>query len=274
MPDETRKSRFTRRQTFGIVGTAGAGLLIASGVRGLQSLDGADGAAARSSNATYRPACTLTPEQTEGPYYVDLGKIRRNIVAGRPGVPLTMRVRVVNSNTCKPIEGAAVDIWHCDAVGVYSSEASEGTAGQTFLRGIQLTDEEGVAEFQTIFPGHYQGRTTHIHLKVHIGGQRNGKHYDGGHVSHTGQLFFSEAVSAQVFALAPYNQSTSPVTTHAEDSIYIDQHGASSVLKLKRAGSSLQRDGLRGRIVLGVNPKSTPDPVGVQGPGGGPPLIP
>ena len=122
-----------------------------------------------------RAAPRLTPEQEEGPYYVALEKIRKNITLGRPGVPLRLRITVVDSKTGKPIPNAACDIWHCDATGVYSDESVESTVGQTWLRGVQLTDVHGVAEFETIYPGHYVGRATHIHVKVHVGGAKAGR---------------------------------------------------------------------------------------------------
>ena len=125
--------------------------------------------------------CVLAPEQTEGPYYVAGEKLRRDITEGRPGAPLLLRLRVVDASTCKPIKGAAVDIWHCDALGVYSGFGS-GSGNRTFMRGVQKTDATGLARFRTVWPGWYQGRTVHIHVKVHV----------GGNVVHTGQLYFPD----------------------------------------------------------------------------------
>jgi protocatechuate 3,4-dioxygenase beta subunit len=206
---------------------------------------------------TTKPDCLLTPEQDEGPFYIDLAQVRRDIVENRPGVPLALVLTVVDSATCQPIRDAAVDVWHCDALGVYSGEPSEGSEGETYLRGIQLTDENGLAEFATIYPGQYPGRTTHIHVKVHIGGQRSGGAYAGGHVSHTGQLFTSDRRDAEVFALVPYSRNAVTITSRNADGIYRDQNGSSSVLALARAGSSLAGDGLTGKATLGVNPSAT-----------------
>jgi protocatechuate 3,4-dioxygenase beta subunit len=202
------------------------------------------------------PDCVLTPEQEEGPFYIDLAQVRRNIVEDRPGVPLVLALTVVDSDSCEPIRDAAVDIWHCDALGVYSGEPSEGSEGETYLRGIQLTDGNGLAEFATIYPGQYPGRTTHIHVKVHIGGRQSDGTYSGGHVSHTGQLFTSDRRDAEVFALAPYNRNTAGITPRNADSIFRDQGGASSVLALARVGNSLARDGLTARVTLGVDPSA------------------
>ena len=95
-----------------------------------------------------------------GPFYVAYDRVRHNIVGGAVGLPLGLEYTVISSLTCKPITNAAVDIWQCDAEGVYSSESSENTVGQTFLRGVQFTDKLGQVTFQTIYPGHYAGRTT------------------------------------------------------------------------------------------------------------------
>jgi protocatechuate 3,4-dioxygenase beta subunit len=208
--------------------------------------------------ATTVPDCVLTPEQEEGPFYIGLAQVRRDIVEGRPGVPLVLALTVVDSDSCQPIRDAAVDIWHCDALGVYSGELTEGSEGEAYLRGIQLTDASGLAEFATVYPGQYPGRTTHIHLKVHLGGRQSAGAYSGGHVSHTGQLFTSDRHDAEVFALAPYNGNTTEITPRDADVIYRDQGGSSSVLALARAGESLARDGLKARATLGVDRSATP----------------
>jgi protocatechuate 3,4-dioxygenase beta subunit len=208
--------------------------------------------------ATTTPDCVLTPGQEEGPFYIDLAQVRRDIVEDRAGVPLALAVTVVDSDTCEPIRDAAVDIWHCDALGFYSGEPSEGSEGETYLRGIQLTGGNGLAEFATIYPGQYPGRTTHIHVKVHTGGRASGGNYAGGHVSHTGQLFTSDRRDAEVFALAPYNRNTAEITARNTDAIFRDQGGSSSVLTLAPVGNSLARDGFTGRATLGVDPSATP----------------
>ena len=134
-------------------------------------------------------ACVLAPEMTEGPYFVEGDKVRRNITEGKPGVPLALRLTVVDASTCRPIRNAAVDVWHCDAGGTYSATSQEGTEGLTFLRGIQRTDRNGLATFKTIYPWWYPGRAVHIHLKVFLGGT----------TVHTGQLFFADRVTDIVY---------------------------------------------------------------------------
>jgi protocatechuate 3,4-dioxygenase beta subunit len=178
--------------------------------------------------------CVLAPELTEGPYYLPNERVRRDITEGKPGTPLRLRLMVVNASSCKPIKGAAVDIWHADASGVYSGVA--GNTG-TFLRGIQKTDRAGLAVFDTIYPGWYQGRAVHIHVKVHL----------GGNVVHTGQLFFPDELSDKVYAAAPYERRGNPDTPDSEDAIYRNG-GSRSLLRPVKSGS-----GYVGSMVMGVH---------------------
>jgi protocatechuate 3,4-dioxygenase beta subunit len=181
--------------------------------------------------------CVLTPELTDGPFYVTGERVRRNITEGKPGVPLTLRLTVANASTCKPIKGAAVDIWHCDGTGTYSGVQQQNTVGKTFLRGIQRTDAKGVATLQTIYPGWYTGRTVHIHVKVHL----------GGNVVHTGQLFFPDTLTDVVYRRAPYSDRPARDTRNANDSIFVNG-GRNSVLRLRKSGT-----GYVGTITMGVH---------------------
>ncbi len=244
--------RLTRRQTLGIAGAAGTAAVLGGSAGKLLShmAEEPDEVTA----ATAARSCKLAPEVTEGPFYVALDRIRKDITEGKPGVPLTLKLRVVDVKKCAPIHAAAVDIWHCDAGGLYSDESSNGTAGQTYLRGVQLTNKKGYATIRTVYPGHYTGRATHIHLKVHIGGRAKNGTLRGGHVSHTGQLFFAESANSNVYALAPYSSDTAPRTLNSLDSIYAQAGGTSSEVGLRGSAAS----GFVGSIVLGVNPKATP----------------
>ena len=181
-------------------------------------------------------SCVLTPELTEGPYYVPSEKVRRNITEGKPGAPLDLRLTVVDASTCKPIRSAAVDIWQADALGVYSG-AVAGDPGTNFMRGIQKTDSVGLTRFQSVYPGWYQGRAVHIHVKVHLGGT----------VVHTGQFFFNDALTDAVYKRAPYSTRGPRDTRNASDSIYRNG-GNRSLLKVTTVGS-----GYRGSIVMGVH---------------------
>src|SRR5262249_46738953 len=127
-----------------------------------------------------------------------------------------------------------------------------------FLRGVQLTDPHGVAEFVTIYPGWYAGRTIHIHLKSHIGGQAGTSQYLGGHVSHTGQIFFPEDVTAQIAAMEPYVTHTVHRTLHSEDHIFLQQGGSQSIASLERLQNGKNTGGFLATITLAVNPESTP----------------
>jgi protocatechuate 3,4-dioxygenase beta subunit len=181
--------------------------------------------------------CVLTPEMTEGPYSLDGDKVRSDIREGRPGTLLTLRLTVVNASNCKPIKGASVDIWHCDASGTYSGFAPEGTSGKTYLRGIQKTNAKGVATFKTIYPGWYRGRTVHIHVQVHV----------GGNVVHTGQLYFPDRVTDAVYRRSPYSGRPNRDVRNPADAIYRNG-GKRSLLRMTKSGA-----GYVGTIRMGVH---------------------
>jgi protocatechuate 3,4-dioxygenase beta subunit len=244
-----------RTAFFGPQGRIGRRALLKLGGLGLTAL--ATSAWKSRSSVTRLPSgspsravrCVLTPEQTEGPYYIPREKVRKNIIEHRPGTPLTLRLTVVDAATCRPLKGAAVDIWHCDAKGIYSGfvsastgRAPGGNAGatdrQTFLRGFQRTDARGYCEFQTIYPGWYRGRTTHIHVKVHVGGT----------VVHTGQLYFPDSLTDKVYQTGPYKaRAPARDTRNSDDAIYRNG-GPQSMLTMKRTGHG----GYAGTITLGV----------------------
>jgi protocatechuate 3,4-dioxygenase beta subunit len=205
--------------------------------------------------------CVLTPQQTEGPYYIDTDLVRGDITEGKPGLPLQLTLAVQRASTCQPIADATVEIWHCDALGEYSGFAaalpqtqgepagsSSGTpaakdkpAGQPpggspggqqqptntlrFLRGGQVSGADGRVIFQTVYPGWYMGRTVHIHVKVHAGGRE----------VHTGQLYFEDAISNVVYMQQPYAAHTGRDTTNATDGIF-RQGGQQSLLTLNQSG--------------------------------------
>jgi protocatechuate 3,4-dioxygenase beta subunit len=207
----------TRREVVAAGGALGlgAGLYLAGRGGGSSAL----GAAASASSA-----CTLTSELTEGPYYIDDHLLRGDIREDRKGVLLDLRLPVSSAAGCAAIRGATVEIWHADALGVYSGFGSG--QGKTFLRGGVKTDVSGVARFRTIYPGWYQGRTVHIHVKVHV----------GGNVVHTGQLFFRDTTTDAVYRRAPYSTRGQRTTRNAQDGIYANG-GRQSVVALRRSGS-------------------------------------
>ncbi|MBE0580614.1 MAG: intradiol ring-cleavage dioxygenase [Devosia sp.] len=160
--------------------------------------------------------CAIVPEVTEGPYYFDPAMERVDITEGRPGISTRIRLQVVDAG-CVPMPGARVDIWHCDATGVYSGYAGQGddgsidTTGETFMRGTQFADDNGIAEFETVYPSWYRGRTTHIHFKIFL---------DETNIL-TGQIFFPDALSEYIYLnVAPYNDRASARDTlNSNDSI-------------------------------------------------------
>jgi protocatechuate 3,4-dioxygenase beta subunit len=199
-------------------------VMVAQGEPTAQAAATSEVATVASANATTAvPACVVRPELTEGPYYVDEQLVRSDIRSDpgsgaiSEGAPLmlTFNVSQVANGTCTALQGATIDVWHCDAAGVYSDVSDPGfnTSGQQFLRGSQVTDASGVARFTTIYPGWYPGRTVHIHFKIHP---------DANSVF-TSQLFFDDAFSDQVFAAEPYASRGQRNTLNSNDGIYHDQ---------------------------------------------------
>lgn len=229
----------TRRRMLTWIGAAGAAIVAAACGRGSGSAASPTGGVPEGETATGSAsdgvACVLSPEMTEGPYYIDGEAVRRDVTEGKAGVPLTLDLTVADASSCCPIPDAAVEIWHADAGGNYSG--FNATADNTtFLRGVQITDADGNVTFDTIYPGWYQGRATHVHLMVHVGGD----------VVHTGQLFFDERVNDVVYASPPYADHSGTRMMNDQDGIY-SNGGAQSMVQLTDLV-----DGYRGTITLGV----------------------
>jgi len=194
--------------------------------------------------------CMLTAAATEGPFYTDHGLIRSDVTEDRPGLALTLSLQVVTAD-CLPVAAARVDIWHCDASGNYSGVAQQGsdsgsdTSQQTFLRGTQFTGPDGVAGFQTIYPGWYRGRTIHIHFKVFLPGT------DQAEVL-TGQIFFDDATSSSIFAAnPPYADRVASRDTLNDDDRIALQAGAGSYGTLRVENGSASA-----AMVIGIDPRS------------------
>lgn len=186
--------------------------------------------------------CRLIPSETEGPYPLrDIlsqpAFVRRDLTEGLPGVPLALQLKIVDvNNGCAPVEGAGVYVWHCDRDGRYSGYRQPGsdTRGDTFCRGLQFADANGVARFNTIYPGWYRGRITHIHFQVYL------EDPSGSRATVTSQLAFPQAVTRAVYDSRGYaerGQNTS-VPSIAADSIFAD-------------GSDLQMVSIEGDPVSG-----------------------
>jgi protocatechuate 3,4-dioxygenase beta subunit len=149
--------------------------------------------------------CTRTAEETEGPFYFEVDRVRSDIREGRDGAPLRLGVRVRDATAgCDPVPNAVVDVWHCDATGSYSEP------GETYLRGLQVTNRDGIAEFTTIYPGWYPGRTVHIHGKVHLDKR----------TVLTTQFYFADSFTDRVFAREPYASDTGRDAFNATDPLY------------------------------------------------------
>ncbi|NYF78834.1 dioxygenase [Granulicella arctica] len=252
-------------------------------------------------------ACTLISEQEVGPFYIPNELLRSEIAEDRPGIPLSLHIILQDVRTCRPIPNTAIDLWHCDASGIYSGytktslgpppgdpegspndpshshppgpppefgkhgggpPATHPTDKLTFCRGIQLTGPDGAVSFQTIVPGFYQGRTNHIHFKVRLGGHTATHTYAAGHTSHIGQIFFPEELLLPLMAQQPYVSHHIHRVTPSEDGIFTGQHGNSSIAHFAPAASPAH---YLAEITIAVDPTATPKPVDrrpdPQGPG-------
>jgi protocatechuate 3,4-dioxygenase beta subunit len=214
-------SILTRREALGFMG--GAAIVSLFGCLRGQS------APAQSTSSAQAPACVVKPQQTEGPYFVD-EKLNRSDIRSDPsnnlvksGVPLRLifQVSQVSDRVCTPLSNAIVDVWHCDAEGVYSDVRDRrfSTVGQKFLRGYQTTDADGKAEFVTIYPGWYPGRTVHIHFKIRTPQQN---------YEFTSQLYFDDDLSDRVYTQAPYKSRGERNQRNDQDGIF--QNGGDQLL--------------------------------------------
>jgi protocatechuate 3,4-dioxygenase beta subunit len=212
--------------------------------------------------------CVVRPELTLGPYFVD-EQLERSDIRSEPsdgsvkeGVPLTLTINVLDvaNSSCTPIEGAPVDIWHCDALGVYSGVSDQGfdTTGQKFLRGYQLTDATGKVQFLTIYPGWYSGRAVHIHFMIRTTGA------DTQSYEFVSQFFFDDALSDQVFTQEPYASKGDRDTRNTNDNIY---SGGGDQLLLAVTGDNA--NGYAAAINIGLD--LTDAEVGASVSSGGPP---
>lgn len=246
MSHENLSKEISRRKALGILAVAGAGVMLGCG--GGQSAASTTATSTTSTASTGNASCILTPELTVGPYFVDEKLNRSDLTADTTdtnvtnGVPLTLQMFIMqySSSGCSALSGAQVDVWHADAGGVYSDESVENTVGQTYLRGYQTTDSNGLVTFKTIFPGWYSGRTVHIHVMIRTFSSSGVQTFE-----FTTQLFFDPALTLTIMAKAPYNTRGNPDTTNATDSIY----NSETLLSLASATSG---SGYTTSITIGV----------------------
>jgi protocatechuate 3,4-dioxygenase beta subunit len=222
MTHTRRKPRapLTRREAVGLLGAGAAGTLLGLGRPGGRAL------------AQGQAGCIVRPAQTEGPYFVDERLERSDLRADpsdgstKPGVPLRLgfRVAALRGARCAPLAGALVDVWQCDAQGVYSDVEDRRfqAQGKKFLRGYQRTDAQGGASFLTLYPGSYPGRAVHVHFKIRLPAAAAGPALE-----FTSQLYFEDAVTDRVLSRSPY-QTRGRWTRNADDGIFED--GGSELL--------------------------------------------
>jgi protocatechuate 3,4-dioxygenase beta subunit len=225
----------TRRQILASLSAAGMTLVLPRSIR-RSPLVLADGSRI--------PACVVRPAQTEGPYFLD-GQLARSDIRSDPTdgkvaageeLDLLFRVSSLSGAACARLAGVVVDLWQCDAAGVYSGVKDINdrfdTTGKKFLRGHQVTDAKGEARFTTIYPGWYPGRTVHIHFKLRTRpGEARGEEF-------TSQLYFDDAFSDQLFTKAPYGPRSGRRSRNNDDRIYRNG-GSSLTLAVTREAENL-----------------------------------
>ena len=207
-------------------------------------------------------SCVLAPEATQGPYYVTGEMIRSHVAEQQDGVPLWLDVQFVDVNNCQPIPGVAVDLWHANATGSYSGVEAQAGVKTTWLRGIQVTDADGVVNYQSIIPGHYTGRAQHIHLIAHSPGNwtllRNGTITGGNDTPHIGQIFLDQDLLDEVENTYPYTTNTQAWTKNNEDSILKQEsqgEGVDPMVEYVLLGDKIE-DGVFGWISIGIDPSA------------------
>ncbi|KAK0219143.1 aromatic compound dioxygenase [Armillaria fumosa] len=226
--------------------------------------------------------CVTAPEVTEGPYYINNELVRQDLTEDQSGIQLVLDIGVLDTTTCEPLSNAFVEIWAANATGFYGSYGSTsggppverrqgpgspvGGAGggsqvmarnETFLRGGLATDDAGITELITIYPGYYTGRTAHIHTMVHLNWEssENGTLIShAGSLVHIGQFFFDEDWNDQIYAIDPYTTTTQNRTYNEQDSILQEENsnGNSPYVGLELLGNNLS-GGLLGYITVGVD---------------------
>jgi protocatechuate 3,4-dioxygenase beta subunit len=247
--------RLSRRDLLGFAARGAASVVVSQSVLLACASDSISGAQTTQATGPTTPStgsssCVLTAALTEGPYFVD-EKLNRSDIRTDPvtgavsaGIPLalTFNVSRVASNACTPLTGAYLDVWHCDAAGVYSDVSG---SSRKFLRGYQITDANGTAQFETIYPGWYAGRAVHIHFKLRLFAGST-KTYE-----FTSQFFMDDTLTDSVYTQSPYITRGARTTRNAQDGIYNSLSSAEkTALTLQ---TSKTADGYAGVINLAVS---------------------
>lgn len=179
-----------------------------------------------------QPQCVASLAKTLGPCHTSDVPVRQDVTEGVVGLPVRLSLRIVEAETCKPVEAADVEIWHVNAQGVYSGQAarmcSDGEVAaqaQSFLRGRQITDKDGVVNFLSVYPGWYSGRTVHIHLRILVGGQE----------LLITQLLFDDALSDIIFAGHPdYRERSGRDTMNGDDGVFSASEAAAYIFDVEK----------------------------------------
>ncbi|KAI6760386.1 hypothetical protein HG530_009246 [Fusarium avenaceum] len=212
--------------------------------------------------------CILSPDGEIGPFWVKGELIREDLVDDEPGVINYMHAQFIDINTCEPIQGVYWDVWNCNSTGVYSGvqDDSNGNGNDSAnldrisLRGLQETNEHGIAVFKSIFPGHYSGRATHVHVVAHVNATEQSNHtIAGGSVSHIGQLFFDQDLITKVESTYPYNTSNVDITLNSVDHVFTvetEDSDSDPIFNYVLLGDSVE-DGIFSWITIGINATAT-----------------
>jgi protocatechuate 3,4-dioxygenase beta subunit len=240
-----KRLQSSRRETLRLLGTAGVvaatGCSESGGPGPPPDGAGGGGEAAAASPDAGSLSCVVRPEQTEGPFFIDEKLDRSDIRADptdgtvKPGTPLQiiLRVYAVDGAACAPLAGAIVDVWQCDALGIYSDALSPGlfdTRGKKFLRGFQTADAAGTVKFVAVYPGWYPGRAVHGHFKI------RGTGTGGRGFTFTSQYYFTDALTDMVHSQAPYASKPGRRALNAADSIFA-AGGSQLILETAREGA-------------------------------------
>jgi protocatechuate 3,4-dioxygenase beta subunit len=208
-------------------------------------------------------ACMLMPVVDEGPLYVKGEQIRKDITENEPGIKMTLAIQVVDYKTCKVVPDAYVDIWSSNSTGIYTGVQGYPGMGDpkdasilklTALRGVQPTDSHGIATFDGLLPGHYEGRATHIHAIVYLGGTKAANNtVINGKAAHVGQLYFDQSLLTAADKVTPYNKNRGAITQNVNDFLFRQgANGDDPMVRYAFVGDKLE-DGLFSWIRFGIN---------------------
>ncbi|RPA79064.1 aromatic compound dioxygenase [Ascobolus immersus RN42] len=198
-------------------------------------------------------ACVLTPQTTIGPYYVK-STHRADVRENQPGIPLLLDIQFVDVNNCQPVPGLYVDIWQANATGIYGGVQAEKTVGQTYLRGFEKVDDQGILHMTAVFPGWYTNRAVHTHILAHKGSRLNGNQISGGTVPHIGQLFWDMNLINQVKGQSPYNTNRMVLLPNQQDFIFQGASRQTNALMTSEFVGGRLTDGIISTITIGINP--------------------